>query len=152
MTYKFAAFVALTLILLLGVGYLYYTYLIGVGLPAGQYGPIHFPVGLGLILIVLCLVEMVREYRRVPEPDEERLTIPNAGKLAATIGLTAAYFFVWSWLDQFYPTTFAFFLSLLLVYRGEYDLRTVALMAGFAGAFTLLLYLVFQLAFGIRLT
>jgi hypothetical protein len=152
MTHKFAAFVALTLILLLGVGYLYYAYLIGERLPAGQYGPIRFPVGLGLILIALCLIEMVREYRRVPEPDEPRLTIPNAGKLAATIALTGAYFFLWSWLDQFYPTTFAFFLSLLLVYRGEYDLRTVSLMAGFAGAFTLLLYLVFQLAFGIRLT
>jgi hypothetical protein len=151
MTQKKAAILTLGILVLVGAGYLYQTWVIFGNLPPGFTGPVQFPLALGLALIVLCAVEMVREYRRTPEPDETTLQVPNAGKLAITIGLIAAYFLLWENLGLFYPLTFLFFLGLLVTYRSDRSPRALAILAALAGAFVLFLYLVFQLSFGIRL-
>lgn len=151
MTQKKAAYLALGILILVGVGYLYQTYLIAGQLPAGRTGPVQFPLALGIALIVLCVIEIVREVRRIPEPDETPLQVPNAGKLAITIGLIAAYFLLWERFGLFYPLTFAFFLGLLVTYRADRTPRSLAILAAVAAVFVLFLYLVFQLAFGIRL-
>lgn len=157
MSTRTAAFIVLTLLILVGAGYLYQTYLLSGRLPAGQYGPVRFPFALGAILIALCLVELVRELRRQPaaaesgEP-EERLEIANVGKLVMTVVLTGLYFYLWQRFGMFYLFTGGFVLSLLLVYRGYGGPGAVAALAGFAAVFVLVIYLVFQLAFGIRLT
>jgi len=151
MTQKKAAYLALAVLMLVGAGYLYQTSIIAERLPAGVTGPIQFPVALGVALIVLCGVEMLREYRRTPEADEPRLEVPNAGKLAITVALIAGYFLLWSRFGLFYPLTFAFFFGLLVTYRQDRTWRSLALLAGVAAVFILFLYLVFQLSFGIRL-
>lgn len=151
MTQKQAAYVALSIIALLGAGYLYQTYLIAGRLPAGRLDPVHFPVALGVALVVLCLIEIVREFRRIPDPQERRLTVPNAGKLGITIGLTGAYFLLWGSFGLFYPLTFMFFLGLLVTYQRDRSMRSLALLAAISGGFILVLYLVFQLSFGVRL-
>lgn len=151
MTQKNAAYLALAILILAGIGYLYQTSLIAARLPAGLTGPVQFPTALGIALIGLCLIELWREFRRVPEADEEPMRVPNAGKLAITIGLVALYFYLWSRFGQFYPLTYAFFLGLLVTYRRDRSPRALAYLAGIAGVFVLFLYLVFQVSFGIRL-
>lgn len=152
MTQKNAAYLALGILTLVGMGYLYQTWLIVGNLPPGFTGPVQFPLALGVALIVLCVVEIVREARRTPDADEPPLQVPNAGKLAITIGLTAAYFYLWSRFGLFYPLTFAFFLGLLVTYRQDRSPRALAVLTATAGVFILFLYLVFQLSFGIRLS
>jgi hypothetical protein len=134
MTQKQAAYLALSIIALLGVGYLFQTYLIAERLPADRLDPVHFPAALGVALVALCLIEIVREFRRIPEPQELRLTLPNAGKLGITIGLTGAYFFFWGSFGLFYPLTFAFFLGLLVTYQRDRSMRSLALMAAISAA------------------
>lgn len=151
MTQKKAAYLVLGILILVGAGYLYQTYLIAGRLPAGRTGPVQFPLALGIALIVLCAIEFVREFRRTPEPDEPSLQVPNAGKLAITIGLIGAYFLLWERFGLFYPLTFAFFLGLLILYRRDRTVRSLAFLAAVAAVFILFLYLVFQLSFGIRL-
>jgi hypothetical protein len=152
MTQKKAAYLVLGILILIGIGYLYQTWLIAGRLPPGLTGPVQFPVALGVALIVLCGIEVLREARRTPDPDEPPLQVPNAGKLAITIGLMAAYFYLWSRFGLFYPLTFAFFLGLLVTYRQDRSPRSLAVLAAASGIFILFLYLVFQLSFGIRLS
>ena len=151
MTQKRAAYLALGILNMVGVGYLYQTYLIAARLPAGFTGPVQFPLALGVALIALSAFEIFREFRRTPEPDEPLLQVPNAGKLGITIGLIAAYFYLWSRFGLFYPLTFAFFLGMLVTYNKGQSSRSLALLVAVSAAFILFLYLVFQFAFGIRL-
>jgi len=154
MSTRTAGFVALTLLLLFAAVYLYQTHLLSGRLPAGQYGPIRFPVALGVILVALCLFELFRELRRRPDPEvaAERLDINNAGKLFMTVVLTGLYFYLWERFGLFYVFTGGFVLSLLLLYRGFGGPGAIVALAGFTAVFMLLLYLIFQVAFGIRLT
>lgn len=151
MTQKRAAYLALGILILAGMGYLYQTYLIAARLPAGFYGPVQFPLALGVALIALSALEIFREFRRPAEPDEPMLQVQNAGKLGITIGLIAVYFFLWSRFGLFYPLTFAFFLGMLVTYNKDRSPRALAQLVAISGAFILFLYLVFQLSFGIRL-
>jgi hypothetical protein len=151
MTQKKAAFLALGILILVGIGYLYQTSLIAGQLPPGMTGPVQFPIALGIALIALCAIEILRELRRAPDADEARLEVPNAGKLGITIALIAAYFWLWSRFGLFYPLTFVFFMGLLVTYRQDRGARALAMMAAVSAIFVLFLYLVFQLSFGIRL-
>jgi len=152
MTQKNVAYLVLGILILVGVGYLYQASLIVGRLPEGSLGPVQFPAALGIVLIGLCVIELLREARRTPDPDESLLQVPNAGKLAITIGLTGAYFYLWAEFGLFYPLTFAFFLGLLVTYGRDRSLPRLALMVAVAAGFIVFLYLVFQLLFGIRLS
>lgn len=151
MTVRHAGLIALAVMLLVGAGYLYQSWLLAQRLPATRLEPIYFPVGLGVLLIVLSVIEVGRVLI-APQPGEsERFQVPNLGKVLATIGLTAAYFLVWSRVGYFYLATATFFLSLLLVYATEYTPRKIAVMALVTAVFLACIYIVFERAFGIRL-
>lgn len=155
MTRKMANYVILLILTLLGLAYLYHTYTIATERLSGGMGPIQFPTALGIALVVLCAVEITREALGRSEPAERansRLTIPNLGKLLGTIAAMATLFFLWERFEVFYPLAAVFFATLLLIFRASLDPRFIAIAAGLGMAFALFLYLVFGLAFGIRLT
>lgn len=119
--------------------------------PAGGVGQVQFPVTLAVLLMVLCVVECGRTLLGKSTAREERLEIPNAAKLAMTVLLTGAYFLLWSWIGYFYPLTAVFFLVLVLIYQERPSLRSAAIAAIVSVLFAALLYLVFGVAFGVRM-
>lgn len=156
MTRKHMNMALLLVILAIGAGYLFYAQLIAEKRLGENLGPILFPVTIGVGIVALAAVEIVRSLRppKTPEDAEQEAApfdLPNAGKLAATVGLIAAHIFIWQNFGLFYPSTFGLFVALVLVFRATLAPREIGLAVLWAGTFTLVLYLVFQRAFGIAL-
>ncbi len=151
MTTKLVNMLLLLLILCVGAGYLYYSYLISERRLGDDLRPIYFPVAVGAGIIVLSAIELLRAIRSRTEDDLSPFEMPNLGKLLATIALMAAHFLVWQRFGLFYPATFALFVGLVLVYRATFTMREIGIAVLWSGVFTALLYLVFQYAFGIAL-
>lgn len=151
MTNRLANILLLLFILAVGVGYLYYSSLIAERRLGENLGPIMFPLAIGAGIVLLALVEIGRTVLSRDEEAGAPFALPNAGKLAGTILLVAAHFVVWQRFDLFYPATFALFVALVLLFRSTLAWREVGIAALWAGTFTLVLYLVFQVAFGIGL-
>jgi hypothetical protein len=151
MTTRLVNVLLLLFILAVGAGYLYYSGVIADRRLGENMGPIVFPLAIGAAIVALSLVEIGRALRSRTEEDLAPFDLPNAGKLAATVLLIAAHFLVWQRFGLFFPATFAVFVALVLVFRGTLAPREIGIAALWAGAFTLLLYLVFQVAFGIGL-
>jgi uncharacterized membrane protein YGL010W len=66
--------------------------------------------------------------------------------------LIALYFLIWQSFGYFYAPTAVLTAALVLLFRGILTLRQVAIAVALAMTFTLILYLVFQVAFGISFT
>jgi hypothetical protein len=148
MSARLANVLVLAIFIAAGLVYLWVSRQIMAGNPAAGIGPVQFPGALAALLVVLCAVEMVRTLRAAPEA--ERIEIPP--RLVATVVLTGAFFALWSVVGRFYPLAAGFFAVLVLVYQpGRPTPRGLALAAGLAVAFAAGLWLVFGLAFGVRL-
>lgn len=150
MTTKMADKIVLAVFVLVGLGYLFQSYTIAQGNPGAGFGPIQFPVFLGVALVVLCAVEFISSLRR--RDDDVLLNIPNGGKLALTILLTAVLFGLWWYLRNFYVVACLFFFALVMIYQTDRTLRSTAIAAITAFIFTAALYVIFGLAFNVRLS
>jgi hypothetical protein len=151
MTNRLANVLLLLFILGVGAGYLFYSSLIAERRLGDNLGPIVFPVAIGAGIVLLALVEIGRTLLARDDEAGAPFPLPNAGKLAGTLLLIAAHFGVWQRFDLFYPATFALFVALVLLFRATLAPREIGIAALWAGTFTLVLYLVFQVAFGIGL-
>lgn len=151
MTTKTVNLLLLVAIACVGAGYLFYSHLIVERRLGENLGPVMFPVTVGLGIVALSLIEILRSLRsRAPE-DSVPFALPNAGKLAATIALIGLHIVIWQRFGLFYPATFGLFVALVLVFRATLAPREIGVAALWAGSFTLLVYLIFQRAFGIGL-
>lgn len=138
--------------ILVGTFYLYDSFVLAATNPAAGFGPVQFPIVLGVMLIVLSLAEFYVSVRKRDAEDDALLKVPNADKLLMTILLTGLYFTVWSITGHFYPTTAGFFFILVMLYQPNRTLRTAATVAVVSALFTAALYLVFGLAFSVQMT
>ena len=152
MTTRHANWLFLAGFILVGVYYLYDSFALAAANPASGFGPVQFPIILGVMLILLSLAEFFVSIRKGDADEDERLRVPNADKLLMTILLTGLYFTVWSFTGQFYPTTAIFFFVLVMLYQQKRSLRTAASVALLSVVFTAALYLVFGLAFSVQMT
>jgi hypothetical protein len=152
MTIRLANWLFLVGFILVGAYYLYDSYQLAAANPSGGFGSVQFPIALGLILIALCVAEFWHSSRNRTPEDEGRLDVPNIGKILATVVLTGLYYFLWSATGQFYPTTAAFFFVLVLMYQESRTLRSAGIAAVVSLVFTIAVFLIFNLAFGIQLS
>lgn len=151
MTNRWANAGFLLLVLAAGLGYLWYARDIALTRLDADLGPIVFPVALGAGVVVLGLIELVRTIRNAAPQEDEPFRIPNLWRLVATVGLIGAHFLVWQKAGHFYPATAALFVALVLLFRMRLSVREISIALAVSLAFTLMLYLVFQVAFGIAL-
>jgi hypothetical protein len=101
---------------------------------------------------VLCIAALVVGFLK-PDPEyAHAFEIPNAGVLTLSIAMTAVYIASWWLTRQFYPATAIFFFALVMVYLRDPSPRSIAIAAGVSIGFTVLLYLVFELAFSVQLS
>jgi len=151
MTTRLADRLFLAGFILVGIVYVYQSLGLAADNPAAGLGLVLFPITLGALLVLLCLAEFFLSARAKASEGDDRLSVPNAGKLAATVVLSGLYFLAWEWTGQFYAVTAVFFFALVTMYQEERTLRRLAVAALVSVLFAAALYLVFGLAFGIRL-
>ena len=152
MTYRWINVGFLLLILAFAALYLWLSRDLALNRLRDDLRPIMLPVALGSGVVALSVVELVRTFLSKDEAQVEPFRIDGAGRLVATVLLIAAYYLVWQWFGTFYPGTAALLLALILTYRWRPTRRDVTIAVAIAVGFTLLLYLVFDLAFGINFT
>ncbi|WP_274626267.1 tripartite tricarboxylate transporter TctB family protein [Arvimicrobium flavum] len=151
MTTRLADRLFLAGFILAGCYYLFESYKLAAAFPGAGFGPAQFPIMLGVLLIILCGVQVVVSFKRDRSEAAEPLELPNAGRLALTIILSGLFFLLWAAASQFYVPAALFFFALIMVYAPERKPRTAAVAAAVAGAFTASLYLIFELALGVSL-
>jgi hypothetical protein len=152
MTTRLANWLFLAGFILVGAYYLYASVQLASTNPSVGFESIQFPIALGLILIALSIAELWHSSRARGPGDDERLHVPTAGKLAMTVILAGVYFLVWSATNRFYPTTAVFSFILIMMYQENRTLRSTGTAVAASVLFTVTLYLVFGLAFSIRLS
>ncbi|MGR3640301.1 tripartite tricarboxylate transporter TctB family protein [Alterinioella nitratireducens] len=152
MTYRWVNVGFLLLILAMAGVYLWLSRDLALNRLRVDLRPIMLPVALGGSVVVLSLVELVRTITSKDDTQFEPFRIEGAWRLVATVLIIAAYYVAWQRLDAFYPATVALILALIVVFRWRPSRRDGLIAATIALGFTLLLYLVFDLAFGINFT
>ena len=152
MTYRWVNVGFLLLILAIAGVYLWLSRDLALNRLREDMRPIMLPVALGGGVVVLSLVELVRTIASKEESQSEPFRIDGAGRLVATVLIIAGYYLAWQWLDAFYPATAAMIFALIVVFRWRPSRRDGSVAAAIALGFTVLLYLVFDLAFGINFT
>lgn len=108
----------------------------------GDVGSGTFPAILGWLLIGICGVGAVVALMS----QAQKLSFPNLGRLAATVGFLSVFTLTWSWFGYFYLQLAVFLFALLAFYRaprgltGRVHLQNGLLAAGIALTF----YIVFN--------
>lgn len=149
MTTRLADRLFLAGFILVGLYYLYDSYVLAAG---SGFGTVQFPIVLGVVLVVLCVAELVLSIWRKAAAGDQPIAVPNALKLTLTVCLTCLYFLVFWWTRQFYLATAVFFFVLVMLYREKRTLRSAGIAAVVSALFTMTLYLVFGLAFSVQLS
>lgn len=152
MTYRWINVGFLLLILAIAGVYLWLSRDLVINRLRDDLRPIMLPAALGGGVVVLSFVELIRTLCSKDEAQSQPFRIEGAWRLVATVLLIAAYYLAWQWFGAFYPATAALVLSLILLFRWRPTRRDAAIAAAIAVGFTLLLFLVFDLAFGINFT
>ena len=152
MTYRWVNVGFLLLILAMVGVYLWLSRDIALNRLREDMRPIMLPVALGGGVVILSLIELVRTIANKDEAQSEPFRIEGAWRLVATVLIIAAYYLAWQGLDAFYPATAAMIFVLIVVFRWRPSRRDGFVAAAIALGFTTLLYLVFDLAFGINFT
>lgn len=152
MTYRWINIGFLLLILTIAGVYLWLSRDLALNRLRDDMRPIMLPVALGSGVVILSLVEIARTLFSKEEAQSQPFRIDGAGRLVATVILIGAYYITWQWFGLFYPATGSLILLLILLYRWRPTRRDMMIAAAIALGFTLLLYLVFDLAFGINFT
>ena len=151
MTARLADRLFLAGFILAGAYYLFQSFELATAFAGSGFGPGHFPIILGVLLIVLCLAQLAIPYFQPDAEAEPDLELPNAGKLALTIGLTAIFYVAWAATGQFYIPAAVFFFALVVGYAPVRNRRSVTIAAVVATLFTAALYLIFDIALGVSL-
>ena len=152
MTYRRINVAFLLLILAIAALYLWMSRDLALNRLREDLRPIMLPVALGSGVVVLSVVELARTLLSRDEAQAAPFRIPGAGRIVATVLLVAAFYLVWQWFGAFYPGIAALVLSLVVVYRWRPTRRDLATATAIAAGFTLLIFVVFDLAFGINFT
>jgi hypothetical protein len=151
MTTRLVDRVFLAAFILAGVIYLFQSFELAASFAGSGFGPGHFPIILGGLLIVLCLAQMGVSCFGRQEQADSKVEFLNAGKLAFTVGLTAIFFVAWAMTGRFYISAAAFFFALVASYAPERNLRTMTVAAVAALLFAAFLFVVFDVALGVSL-
>lgn len=152
MTYRWVNVGFLLLILAMAGLYLWLSRDLALNRLREDMRPIMLPIALGGGVVVLSLVELVRTIASKEEIQSEPFRINGAWRLVTTVLVIAAYYLTWQRFDAFYPATAATIFALIVAFRWRRSRHDVFVAAAIGLGFTLLLYLVFDLAFGINFT
>lgn len=147
MSYKKASYIALTLLALLAVMYLWAATGLRDPRTRGSIGPAYFPVILGVLLILLCFLSLVQTMRRATD---ETLSIPNIGYLLATIGATAAFMITWRVLGVFYPLVFILVTGLMVLFQPSASPRRFVTIFATSLVTTFAVFGLFDQVMGVR--
>lgn len=137
MGYKRASYLVLSLLLLLGVAYLWSATAIRDPGTRGSIGPGYFPVILGVLLIVLCIIALIQTLHR---QSDQPVTIPNLGYVLTGLAATVAFLILWGTFGAFYPLAFLFVAGLMTVFKPLGNWRQYALILVASLCLTLAVY------------
>lgn len=153
MTIRFADRLFLIGFILVGAYYLFHSFELSTSFAGISFGPGHFPIILGGLLIALCLAQLAVSYfgKSTHEEVVEMMELPNFGMLALTIGLIALFYIAWSVTEHFYIPAGIFFFALVASYTPKRTVKSMATAATIAFLFTLSLFLIFDVALGVAL-
>lgn len=146
MSYKRATFLALTLLCLVGLGYLWLALGFQDNRNRNSIGPGYFPISLSVSLLVLCAISFVQTAGR----DDRTISIPNLKLIAAGLLVTLIFILAWKYLEQFYAAVFGFVFILFTIFSQERGGRKVCIHLAVAATLTLFIFLLFGLLIGVR--
>lgn len=116
--------------------------------------PGFFPAILGGLLLVLLVASLIKTW--MPSDTREKFVVENFRKIAFISVLTVLYVVLWSFFSGLYYVwtgLFYFAVSLILTERGDVSHRRLVIRnAVVAVMLSLVIYLVFELLFSIRMT
>jgi uncharacterized membrane protein (DUF373 family) len=116
--------------------------------------PGFFPAILACALLVFIAISILQTFLR--RSNRQDFPVNNAARIVAVLALTAVYIWLWSsFSDLFYVTTVLFFLAVSLVLSVRKDTKVAPLIVRngiVALVLAGLIYLVFDLVFGISIT
>lgn len=147
MSYRTASFLVLSFLAALGAVYIWFATGLTDSRNRASIGPAYFPIGLGILLLVLCALSAVQTVRRTDRPD---LTLPNAGFVGLAIVATGTFLVAWRYLDSFYALTFVFAAGLMVAFAPKRDPKRVALYLGLAAVLTAVIYGLFGVIMQVR--
>lgn len=149
MSEKKATYLALGLLIVVGIGYLMNARSLSSSGNQDAIGPSYFPILLSVALFLLCVISLVKTVLR---KEDKRITIPNFRLILGTIVLTVLFVLGWSTFGFFYIPLFIFLWLLLTLYRLSLGLKRkiIAMNTGLALGLTLFIYLVFDVMMAVR--
>ncbi|WP_186766670.1 tripartite tricarboxylate transporter TctB family protein [Puniceibacterium confluentis] len=92
-------------------------------------GPTYFPNALTGILVLLCIVTLIRNFRDKSPENTAMVTTENFGYILATLALAIAFIASWQVFGYFYLNVFVLLTVLLTIYRIEFGIRNSSLVA-----------------------
>lgn len=114
MSSKMLAYIMLTLILLLGVGYLFSAYSLKSADESNTLSSGYFPQILGIALIILCIISIVQT---VLKKEDEKIDRGNLLMTLSTLAVTSLFIIGWQTFGFFYIQLFIFLFVLFTIYR-----------------------------------
>ena len=147
MSYKKASYVALSLLILLGGLYLWSATGLRDPQTRGAIGPGYFPIILGVLLILLCVISLIQT---ILSDADHLITIPNLGYVVAAIAATAVFLTLWITLGTFYPLVYVFVAGLMILFQPSSNLRRYAIILVTSLAVTLAVFGLFDQVMNVR--
>jgi len=150
MTIKRSSYLVLLLLIVVGVVYIK----TAIDLNGGSISDIgagFFPIILGSLLIILCVVSFIQNALKA---NDKKLDLPNLPLILITIGISALFIISWNWFGYFYISLAVYLLALMTVfYKEELRNKSRLLKNILLSLFiTGLIYFVFDYLLGLRLT
>jgi len=147
MSYKKASYLALSLLVLLAMAYLWSATELRDPRSRGSIGPGYFPIILGVLLILLCVLSFVQTMRR---DTDQTISIPNLDYVVVTIAATSMLMVLWSYLGIFYPLVFVFVAGLMILFQPSANLRRLVIILVTSLAVTLAVFFLFDQVMSVR--
>nr|WP_309098405.1 tripartite tricarboxylate transporter TctB family protein [Fredinandcohnia onubensis] len=150
MTIKQSSYLVLLLLIVVGVVYIK-TAIDQNGGSISDIGAGFFPIILGSLLIILCVVSFIQNALKT---NDKKLDLPNLPLILITIGISALFIISWNWFGYFYISLVVYLLALMTVfYKEELRNKSRLLKNILLSLFiTGLIYFVFDYLLGLRLT
>ncbi|TQR17883.1 tripartite tricarboxylate transporter TctB family protein [Psychrobacillus soli] len=149
MNSKKATYIALTLIIILGLVYLKSAIDMGYG-DTSTPGAGFFPILLVCMLVVLCIVSLIQTMMRT---DDKKIDLPNIRLISLTVIISFLFILSWVWFGYFYISLFAYLLILMTVYYfEEMNKKRFGKNLVISLVLTVLIYGVFDYLLGLNLT
>nr|WP_304220083.1 tripartite tricarboxylate transporter TctB family protein [Fredinandcohnia onubensis] len=150
MTIKRSSYLVLLLLIVVGVVYIKTAIDLNGG-TISDIGAGFFPIILGSLLIILCVVSFIQNALKT---NDKKLDLPNLPLILITIGITALFIISWNWFGYFYISLVVYLLSLMTVfYKEELRNKSRILKNILLSLFIMgIIYFVFDYLLGLRLT